>query len=142
MNITTLRDAIGASTPGSRHPVHSLTIEGRRCEVWGKAPTQEPTSWHDLCWTVTVSPLPGEAALAGGYFTYPHACIVPIQSMRGWVGVRVGLGHQPPFPEGWFIHPAHGEYLVYGFARTPCEAWQIAAEALHQEVASQLKGRK
>ncbi|QEV23933.1 hypothetical protein CP976_07095 [Streptomyces coeruleorubidus] len=81
-------------------------------------------------------------ALAGGYFTFPHACIVPIQPMRGWVGVHVGLGHEPPFDEGWFVHPADSEYLVYGFARTPREAWQIAAEALHQEVAYRLKGRK
>lgn len=142
MRVTSSLDSIGAPAPGGRQPVRRLTVEGRACEAWGKVPTLEAASWHDLCWTVTTSALPGEAALAGGYFTYPHACIVPIQPILGWLGVRVGLGHEPPFDEGWFVHPADSEYLVYGFARTPREAWQIAAEALHQEVASRLKGRR
>lgn len=125
-----------------RKPIHALVVEGRRCEVWGPAPVADPVSWHEACWTVTASPLPGETARAGGYFTYPHACIVPIQPLPGWPGVRVGLGHEPPFPQGWFARPATSESIIYGFSRTPGEAWQAAAEALHREIAAHLKGRE
>lgn len=142
MRAASPRDPIGAPTPGGRQPVHRLTVEGRKCEVWGESPTTEPMSRHEICWTVTAPPLPGEVDRVGGYFSYPSAFIVPIQPLPGWPGVRAGLGHEPPFDEGWFVRAADSEYTVYGFARTPGEAWQIAAEALHREIATHLKGRK
>lgn len=121
-------------------PVVEIAVEGRGYRVWGKAPAKLTASWHDACWTVIPSRTPEDPAALFRPNGYPTASIVPIQPLNGWVGVRVGLGQEPPFNEGWYVHQGDSEYVTLGWSRTAAEAWQVAASALHQQIATELRG--